>query len=190
MAQFDMTGWKRVEDDDPRRCQANNHQGQCKMISVEESKYCPVHGGAKKQAKLKKQSFRNYQSELYRRRLDRFADSDGLKSLRDEIGVLRMTVEALLNACKTDADLIMKSTPLADLVMKIEKLVMSSQKMDEKLGVMMDKAEATAMISQVVDIVAKHVTEDKLDEVIEDVQALLSGGPDRVLGVQSDGSDY
>ena len=186
MAQVDMTGWGRIEyPEDPRRCQANDSQGQCTLVRCENSEYCPVHGGAKKQKALAKQNFRNYQSEIYRKRLDRFAEGDGLKSLRDEIGVLRMTVEALLNRCKDDHELIMKSTPLADLIMKIEKLVTSSHKLDVSLGVMMDKAQATQMIAQVVDSIAKHVDEDKLDAIIEDVQSIFSGGPSGVLGEES-----
>lgn len=188
MAQVDMSGWERVkEPEDPRRCQANSSQGQCLLVRCDGSEYCPVHGGAKKQKALAKQNFRNYQSELYRDRLDRFAEGDGLKSLRDEIGILRMTVEAMLNRCLDDHELIMKSTPLADLVMKIEKLVTSSQKLDVSLGVMMDKSQATQMMAEVINIIAKHVDKDKLDDIIEDIQAVLTRGPGGVLGVQPDG---
>ncbi len=160
---------------------------QCLLVKCEGSDYCPIHGGARKQRQLEKQRFQTYQVERYRKRLNRFAEGDGLKSLRDEIGILRMTIEAILTKCDTDQDLIMKSTPLADLIMKVERLVLSTQKMDEKLGIMMDKAEATALISQVVDIVAKHVSEEKLDDVITDIQELLSGGPDRLLSDEPDG---
>lgn len=183
MAQIDMTGWEKVkEPEDPRRCQANSSQGQCLLIRCENSEYCPIHGGAKKQKALAKQAYRNYQSEIYRERLDRFAEGAGLKSLRDEIGILRMTVEALLNRCKDDHELIMKSTPLADLVMKINTLVISTHKLDVSLGTMMDKAQATQMMTEVIGVIANHVDEDKLDAIIEDVQSILSGGPSGVLG--------
>lgn len=188
MAQVDMTNWARIkEPEDPNRCQANSSQGQCLLVRCEGSEYCPVHGGAKKMKALAKQSYRNYQSEIYRQRLNRFAEGDGLKSLRDEIGILRIMTEALLNRCKDDHELIMKSTPLADLVMKIEKLVTSSQKLDVSLGVMMDKAQATQMMAEVIDVIGKHVDGDKLDAIIEDIQSILSGGSSGVQRLESDG---
>lgn len=186
MAQVDMAGWGRIEyPEDPRRCQANNSKGQCLLIRSEDSEYCPVHGGAKKQKALAKQNFRNYQSEIYRKRLDKFAESDGLKSLRDEIGILRMMTEAILNRCQTDHDLIMKSTPLADLVMKINTLVISCQKMDAQLGVMMDKTQATQMMVEIIDVIGHHVKGEQLNAIIEDIQSILSGGPSGVLGEES-----
>lgn len=181
-----MTGWERIkEPEDPRRCQANSSQGQCLLIRCEGSEYCPIHGGVKRQKALVKQNFRNYQSKLYRERLDRFAEGDGLKSLRDEIGILRMMNEAMLNRCTDDHELMMKCTPIADLVMKINTLVISCQKLDVSLGTMMDKAQATQMVAEVVDAIARHVDEDKLDAIIEDIQSILSGGPSGVLGAES-----
>lgn len=186
MAQVDMSGWGRIEyPEDPQRCQAMASQGQCNLVRCEGSEYCPIHGGAKKMKALAKQSFRNYQSELYRKRLDRFAEGNGLKSLRDEIGILRMMVEALLNRCMDDHELIMKSTPLADLVMKIEKLVTSTHKLDMSLGVVMDTTKATQMIQEVLDIIAKHVEGDTLDAIIEGIQAIITRGPSGVLGEES-----
>ncbi len=186
MAQVDMTGWERIkEPEDPRRCQANSAQGQCLLVRCDQSDYCPIHGGAKKQKALAKQTYRNYQSKTYRDRLNRFAEGDGLKSLRDEIGILRMMTEAILNRCDTDHDLIMKSTPLASLVMQINTLVTSCQKMDVSLGTMMDKAQATQMMVEVIDVIAKYVDEEKLDAIIEDIQSILSGGPGGVLGEES-----
>lgn len=183
-----MSGWGRIKyPEDPERCQAMASAGQCNLVRCEGSEYCPIHGGAKKQKALAKQNFRNYQSEIYRARLDRFAEGAGLKSLRDEIGILRMTVEALLNRCNDDHELIMKSAPLSDLIMKIEKLVTSTHKLDISLGTMMDKAEATQMVSEVVNAIARHVDEDKLDAIIEDVQSILTGGSSGVLGLESDG---
>ncbi len=186
MAQVDMSGWGRIEyPEDPQRCQAMASQGQCNLVRCENSEYCPVHGGAKKQKALAKQTYRNYQSKIYRERLNRFAEGNGLKSLRDEIGILRMMNEAILNRCETDHDLIMKSTPIANLVMQINTLVTSCQKMDVSLGTMMDKAQATQMMIEVIDIISKHVDGDKLDAIIEDVQSILTGGPSGVLGEES-----
>lgn len=190
MAQIDMTSWPRMEyPEDVNRCQANASQGQCTLVKVEESDYCPIHGGAKKQKALEKQKFRNYQSELYRRRLNEYSDNAAIKNLRDEIGLLRMMNDTILNACKTDTDLILKSSPIADLVMKINTLVMSCQRMDEKLGVMMDMSAATALISEVIESIAKHVEGEQLDAIIEEIQAVLTRGPSELQRAQSVGSD-
>lgn len=178
MAQVDMSGWSRIKyPEDSDRCQANSSQGQCNLVKVEGSEYCPIHGGAKKQKALEKQKFRNYQSELYRRRLNQYSDNSAIKNLRDEIGLLRMMNDTILQACKNDHDLILKSSPISDLVMKINTLVISCQKMDEKLGVMMDMSAATALMAEIIEAIAKHVEGAQLDAVIEEIQTILTRGP-------------
>lgn len=185
-----MSGWPRIEyPEDPLRCQANDSKGQCTLTRVQGSDYCPVHGGAKKQKALEKQKFRNYQSELYRRRLNEYSDNSAIKNLRDEIGLLRMMTDTILNACKTDHDLILKSSPIAALVMNINTLVISCQKMDEKLGVMMDMTAATALMAEVIESISKHVEGEQLDAVIESIQAILTRGPSELQRAQSVGTD-
>lgn len=163
--------WDRVEADDPRRCQAViSTKGQCFIIAVEGSKFCPAHGGGKAAEQAEKETLRMYRLKKYQARLSEFSDSDKIKSLRDEIGILRILIEERMNICHTDLDLMLHSSVLSDLVVKVEKLVTSCNRLEGQLGTMLDKTQALQLGSEVVEIVARHVeNEQTLEEIANEI---------------------
>lgn len=176
--------WKRVEDpDDPKRCQAIAGHSQCLNVQVEGSNYCLAHGGNRAVVEQKKESLRNYRLAKYQSRLDEFADSTQVKSLRDEIGVLRILVEERMNQCKDSNDLMMHSSVLSDLVARIEKLVSSCHRIEASLGALLDKTQAIQLGQEIVEIISRHVNdEDALDAISGEIILAISrlGGPKEV----------
>lgn len=176
--------WERCSDEaDPRRCQAVTGQGQCIMVRMQGSNYCPAHGGNRAGDEAKKENLRNYRLAKYQARLDDFADSKHVKSLRDEIGVLRILVEERMNACHDANDLMMHSTVLSDLVARIEKLVSSCHRIEASLGALLDKTQAIQLGQEIVEIIARHVSdEDALDNISGEIILAISrlGGPKEV----------
>ena len=82
---------KRVkEQDDPRRCQHVFKTQQCWAEAAEGATMCMRHGGNKQQEANRKESLRNYQIGKFQARLEKHADSPIIKSLRDEIAILRI----------------------------------------------------------------------------------------------------
>lgn len=156
------TNWKRCErPDDPNRCQCVTGKGQCNNLAIEGSRFCGAHGGNKAAGVLEQKNLSGYRLAKYQNRLAEFADSDKIKSLRDEIGILRILIEERFNySCKSETDLLLHSGPLADLVMKVEKLVSSCDRIESKLGLMMDKTQVMQLATEVVEIISRFVLDE------------------------------
>ena len=157
--------------DDPNRCQAVMARGQCENKAVrtddgEYGEYCLAHGGNRFLAKKKQDAIRNYQLDRFKARLSRHATSPAVKSLRDEIAILRMMMEERLNRCQDDMDLVLQSGPISDLVMKIDKVVQSCHKLEGAMGQLLDKQAILQFASEVIDIISESVTDETLMEQI------------------------
>jgi hypothetical protein len=161
--------YQRVEDDDPRRCQAVIPTvGQCHLISFEGSTYCINHGGKSAAQAAEKKVLNNYRIQKYQQRIDEKSQSDQLKSLRDEIAILRMLIEERLNSCRDSHDLMLYSGPIADLVMKVDKVVNSCNRLEVNLGVMLDKTQALQFAAEIVEAVGRHVEDQEALVAISD----------------------
>lgn len=174
--------WERVsEADDPNRCQGViPSQGQCWNKAVPPSKFCMAHGGNRAQQLAKKEENRMYMLTKWQSKVNKFTDHDSIKSVREEIGILRMMMEERLNMCQSQTDLMLYSGPISDLVMKIEKLVSSCNKMENQLGQVLDKNQAIQLAQEMVEIIGKHL--DKVpakDQIERRVHELLEEGMDR-----------
>lgn len=141
---------------DPNRCQGVGSHGQCQCLAINGSKFCKMHGGAIGE---KAKAVRNYRLDKWQAQLERMGDNPGLKSLRDELAILRILMEERLNLCKDSHDLMMQSHIISDLATKIEKLVTSCSKLDVQLGKMLDKSAVINFSNEVIAIIAEEVTD-------------------------------
>jgi len=147
----------KVADDDPLRCQAVNSQGQCHNKAVEGGTHCMCHGGNKQIEAQKRVSLRNYQLTKFKARVQRLGDSPDIKSLRDEVAILRMMLEERLNQCKDEGDLLMQSHTISDMVLKIERLVSSCNKLEGSMGQLMDKSAILQFANVVINIISDNI---------------------------------
>jgi len=159
----------RCEADDPNRCQGVGQGGQCPFKAEEGSKFCLRHGGNKAEGSRNKAIVRNYRLTEWRARVFEFADNDQIKSLREEIGILRMTLEAVLNACRSNTDLLIQSNRINMLTDKVERLVVSCHKLEERTGALLDKQAILSLADQLVTIIGECVPPDKLTSVAEKI---------------------
>jgi len=169
MAQVDskFTRWNSLVHHPKERCEGTSQQyGQCPFCKTEGSDYCVRHGGHLAEQKKRKENLRNYRLTKWKARVGEFADSDGLKSLREEVGILRVILEEMLNQCQTATDLLMFSTRAADLVMKIEKLVVSCDKLEGKMGNLLSKESVLQLAMEYVEIINKYVPNVETIDVI------------------------
>ncbi len=165
---------------DPERCQGVMAYGQCGNKSMEGSLFCPMHGGNKAVQSAEAKDQRNYRVAKWQARMNRMSDAPGIKSLREDIGVLRMLLEERLNQCHSESELMMQSQPIAQLVEKIEHTVVSCHKLEEKLNVVVDRQQLLQFASQVIDIVSKHTQEDQLQVISDEILQVVGklGGED------------
>lgn len=123
-------------------------------MSVEGCTYCARHGANKQLANQESASIRTYQLARWRHRLDQLSDDPKIKSLREEIGILRMSLEAVVDKCKDSEDLFMFSNKIGELVLKIEKLVTSCHRLEAATGQLLDRSAALHFAATVVEIIS------------------------------------
>jgi ribosomal protein L29 len=157
-----MENITRVADDSPDRCQATMKTGQCTGKKIPGSDYCKMHGGAKMEDQQKIAGLRNYQLTKFQARIQQLGDSSEIKSLRDEIAILRMIMEERLNQCKDTMDLIYQSGPISDLVLKIERVVTSCHKLELSSGSLLDKQAIMQFGTELVSLINEEIKDEIL----------------------------
>lgn len=153
--------FERVEADDITRCQANHKHGQCSYKQVDGSKYCPMHGGNKAVEARQKLVIRQYNLAQWQSRVNDFSDHESVKSLRDEIGITRMILENMITKCSDTSELLLYSSKIGELVSKVEKLVVSCNRLEGSMGMLLDKAAALNLAGQIVEIISRHVSDEQ-----------------------------
>lgn len=175
-----------AEPDDPLRCQgaANNGGGQCRYLSIaglvrdtlwveidEGVDYtiidtCPKHRGTQRIEKQQKQKAYDYRLQIWQQRVSEFAESDRVKTLRGEIGILRLLVEEILAKCSDRQELMLYSSKIASLIMQIEKLVRSCDRLESSMGMLLDKAGALVLAGEIVDVISTHIQDPAIIDAI------------------------
>lgn len=186
---FDPDKITKCAADSPNRCTSMTAMGQCLNESVILSEAespegvvtytygtkCKMHGGTQERKSLANAGLKNYRLTKFRSQIERLGSSDGVKSLRDEIGILRVMMEERLNQCNDAADLLLQSHIISDLAMKIEKMVYSCTRLESTLGQTMDKQAILNFASQVIGIIGEHVQDpDTLDLISSAILSSLS----------------
>lgn len=94
------------------------------------------------------------------------AENSAIKSLREEIGILRLLVERIINKCEDDDDLLIKSPQISDLVTRIEKLVRSCHYLEDQMGDLLDKTAILRFGAQVIELISTEIMDLELLERI------------------------
>jgi len=156
----------RCRPDDPNRCQGNYRATgeQCPYLSVVAGK-CQLHAPIK----IHKAVLNAYRFSQYEERIKDFASHDELKNLRMEIGVLRMTLEQIINQCGSDVmHLLAHSGKIGDMIMKIKVLVTTCHRLDIQLGRTLDQEQVMLIAHKMIEIIAEFITEpDKIEKIGE-----------------------
>lgn len=163
------------EPDDPNRCQGIGKNGQCWNRSVDHGTHCLMHGGNKQENKYEKQSREMYQVDMFKARIIRQRTHTDVKTLGNEIAILRMLLEGKLNACTSDVDLMLASPAIGDLVTKIEKVVTSCHKLEKAMGQHLDKSAILQFAGEVVNIINQNVTDKHEVKLVADAILKMIG---------------
>jgi hypothetical protein len=165
-------------DDDPRRCTDSYRDGPCPYIAVEHGTKCQMHGGTQQFEKYERQELFKYRAEKWQEKIAHFAEDDSVKSLRQEIGVARMLLEETLNQCKDATELLVYSTKINAMVDQISKLVVNCTKLEDRLGVVIDKSTVLNLGHQVLEIIKEYVPEDCYELVANRIISTISTAGD------------
>lgn len=161
MAGSDYELQHQVAADDPNRCKATiATQGQCIQGAVPGSDYCPVHGGNKAIKAAEAENTYRYRVNQWQARIQTFAGDSRIKSLHEELGMLRVLLEEKFNACKSATDLIIQAGPISELILKIEKVTKTIHDLDKDLENILEKQQLIVYAERIVAIVSDHVKDD------------------------------
>lgn len=174
---------KVIEEDDPRRCQSTDTHGQCWYRTADERiKMCPRHGGNKEEASIEKESTDMYRVNMFKARILRQKTHPEVKSLVNEVAILRMLMEEKLRMCQDDTALLLATASIGALVMNIDKVVTSCHKLEKNLGLHMDKAALLQFGGEIIQLITKEVTNKEEVRKVADGILTIIGDTD---GTQS-----
>lgn len=94
--------------------------------------------------------------------------STAVHSLREEVVILRILLEERMAKCKDTHELMMHSGPLSDLAVKLEKLVTSSQRLESRLGDLLDRSTVLQFAQMIVEIIGNEIEDEESLERISD----------------------
>jgi len=167
-------------EDDPRRCQATiPSRGQCNLVAVEGGTNCICHGGWRDMQSQKASRIKRYKIARYQARVNSLTDSSSIKSLRDEIAIVRLLIQNHLDfTTNDDSHLLMFSSVIRRLIHTVESLAISCAIIENKLLAFMDTNNAIEMAHDLVASVRKHnpdhtVTAEIRDEITESIAAIV-----------------
>ena len=151
------------------RCIGQGRTGDlCPYLKADGTDYCVRHAANKQRISREKQELENYRLVKYKARVGELTNSSGIKSLREEIGILRMTLENILNQCGNDTELLLYSSKIADLCMKIDKLVTSCDRLENRMGMLLDKTSILAIAEQFIDLISEYIQDERELEIVSE----------------------
>ena len=152
---------ERVDEDSPDRCDGITAHGQCTFKRVENSKFCRIHGGNATEITNRKNAIYQIKAARVRERHEQFSDAEGWRSTREEIGILRLTLEEILNKCDDSSSLTLSVPQISQLVGQIDKLINNSLKLDEHLGKLISEEKMILLINALLDAVYETIGDEE-----------------------------
>lgn len=165
--------------DDPARCQATGGQGQCPFKAIigadgQRTKYCSRHTCGRSEDRaapgavgVGKDPLRNYRfATQFQPRIDELSSSEKIKSLREEIALVRMVLESIVNRCSDQFDLIIEADRIQKLTEQLNKLVQACHKIEESTGQLLDKTIVVNIGAMMVNILEKYVPDKSILDVV------------------------
>lgn len=158
------------------QCEHTTDAGQCNNDTLDGSKFCAKHC-RNPQMVAKRQYMLN--KSKYRERYSDFADSSDLRTLRDEIAILRMVMEERLNMVTNDAEMLASCGQIASLAVTIERLVKSCNNLETRLGTLLSKPTLLAVASDMVQILLHELVdvpgyEDLVNRISERILKVIT----------------
>lgn len=168
---------------DPDRCQGMRGRDQCDKKAIllpdgSRGKYCILHAGNSERSAARKSEQMNYLLTKWKARVEQKVVSPTIKSLKEEIGIIRMLIEEKLNQCTDEYELILQSTIISKLVLDLERLVTAAHKLDISSAALLDREAIIKFSSSVIDIIAEEITDpDKISRIAQRILGALPNDP-------------
>lgn len=162
-------------DDHPDQCQEREKSGPCKYKKVPGYDRCPKHS-RQLVNQDKKERLRNYRlTQWQQQQVDQFVDNTQIKSLREEIGILRMTLQETLNSCKDTEDLLLYAPRIQGIVKDITNVIKTCHQLEYATGNLLDKNSILQIAGSILEIITQHVQDPLIiDQLGNEIIAVVS----------------
>ncbi len=175
-----MSVFQRVPDNHPSRCQAVGKNGQCPFKAVGDREngeapwvgpsVCPRHNAHMQTKSVEKASTSLYMASLWKERIGEQANHPKVKSLREEMGVLRMMLNERLGTLNDSVALLMHSGQVIEITREIGKLAKTAHAIEKDMGQLLDKTQAESWIQDLLKIIGQYINDpDVLIALSEDI---------------------
>ena len=160
----------RCAADDPRRCQSAHANIQCPYLAEPDEIYCSRHIPALA-SRAKKTELRNYYLTKFRAKLEQKVASPRIKTLTEEVGILRMVLQEVLEGCQSDFDLVLYSSKITEIVTCIRATLDVSMKIEEKANLTLDKSQVSIVAGRIIGIISQRLNESDIAIAAEEIIA-------------------
>jgi hypothetical protein len=103
-----------------------------------------------------------------RTRLAELSSHERIKSLREEIALVRILIERRFNLIRTDADLMTSCGTINSMMLTLEKLIKSCHALEQSLGELLSKQAVVRLGQSICEIVIEELQEIEGHEEIID----------------------
>jgi hypothetical protein len=156
-----------TDDNDPNRCEFVHAKGQCLYVKIPGQRFCPQHGSNSVAASANR-AHRNYNLARIQGDVDKKMGSPEIKSLREEISILRVMLERQMNGITDDYELIANSAKISDMICKIQGLVTACHKIEVQSGFLMDKNAILQITAIILNVITNRVTDPDIIDILSD----------------------
>lgn len=167
---------ERVGANHPDVCQGNTGKGPCEYRQVPGSPFCSIHGAGNSVGNTARRDLRNLRlNSTFGQRAGELASSTGVKTLTDEIALMRVTLETVFNGIKDGNEMLLYVDKIEKLTKGIQSLVESWQKIQEKNKELLDRTTVTAIWDQLIGLIVDKVEDpDVVRAIAEEGMEIIS----------------
>lgn len=166
--------------DPEKQCKGLANGNPCYYERVDGSDYCAMHGGqAAVRAKRKKDMYdfrkSQYFKNLANKHMQEFSKGKNKFDLSEELGITRIILQEILEKCTDDMELLRYNQKISTTVAQIEKLIISSLKLDQKLGALVSKDEMIEIAQALIESIQKYIKDPLVTKaIVEDFEKVLN----------------
>lgn len=173
-----MSKFRRVGSDHPRVCQGNVGTGPCCYEAVEGAQFCSLHGAGATGSGQARRELKNYRlNNIFGDRVKELGASPGIKSLTDEIALLRVSLEVIFNSIKNENEMYLYIDKIEKLTKGIQSLLETLQKLQEKNKELLGRDTVIAIFDQLMEKICERVHDpDIILALAEDGHGIIARG--------------
>mgnify|MGYP000845683266 CR=1 FL=1 len=164
-----------VPDDDPNRCKGMANGSQCHFKAIEGGEMCIIHGGNTYIMSANKKNIYDLRKTRYLQDFKRMSENSFWRSNREEVGILRVVLQDIISKCESTNDIYVNASRISEIVSKINKLLETSLKIDEKLKALITEEKMYEIAQLLVDAVYDTVQDPlKCAEIASKFEKILT----------------